>query len=442
MSKKSRVSIRYELGFERMVGYAVENFKAMGLQAVLCRQPVWTVNQTPGRKTGYYGPSPNRQYEYDHRYDQALFLNKAFKERKSAVMKAAYEEWKDLAAAYAGPAVIETFGREEFRPVNKPQALRLSPAQEKLSVELSGEGMRIQNKYIPGDEISFCLIAFPVTEIGADFEGIFEETVAINTLDYETYKEYQQKLIDALDQARYLEITGKGQNQTRLKVALGPLADKQKESNFENCVADVNIPLGEVFTSPRLSGTEGVLEVSAVYIGDFRFQDLRMVFENGMVTDYSCGNFDNPEEGRALIKQVILKNHDTLPMGEFAIGTNTAAYAMAKKYGIFHKLPILIAEKMGPHFAVGDTCYSWAEDSQVYNPDGKEIVARENEISAKRKEDLSKAYFNCHTDITLPYGELDKIAAITGEGREILLIEAGKFVLEGTQELNLPLNTY
>ena len=39
----------------------------------------------------------------------------------------------------------------------------------------------------------------------------------------------------------------------------------------------------------------------------------------------------------------------------------------------------MIAEKMGPHFAVGDTCYSWAEDTPVYNPDGKEIIARDNE---------------------------------------------------------------
>ena len=114
---------------------------------------------------------------------------------------------------------------------------------------------------------------------------------------------------------------------------------------------------------------------------------------------------------------MILKNHDTLPMGEFAIGTNTTAYAMAGKYGILDKLPILIVEKMGPHFAVGDTCYSWAEDSAVYNPNGKEIIARDNEISILRKEDLSKAYFSCHTDITIPYSELDTIDAVRADGR-------------------------
>ena len=62
-------------------------------------------------------------------------------------------------------------------------------------------------------------------------------------------------------------------------------------------------------------------------------------------------------------------------MGEFAIGTNTTAYCMARKYDIAAKLPILIAEKTGPHFAVGDTCYSHEEDMVTYNPDGKQIVA-------------------------------------------------------------------
>ena len=75
-----------------------------------------------------------------------------------------------------------------------------------------------------------------------------------------------------------------------------------------------------------------------------------------MVSDYSCENFESQEESRKLVKQVILKNHDSVPMGEFAIGTNTTAYGMAQRFQILDKLPILIVEKMGPHFAVGDNC--------------------------------------------------------------------------------------
>ena len=440
LEKKGAVQIRYELGFERMVKYAIENFEKLGLKVILCRSAIWTVNTNAGRKSGYYSKSPNRQYDYDHRYDDALYLNKAFKDRKAAVLKVAYETYKEQAAAFAGPAVIETFGKEGFEPVNKPEANRLDARQEKLSAEMSNETSRILNQYVPGDETSFTIIAFPVPEIGENFEKIFEETIAINTLDYEKYKAIQQAVIDVLDEAEYVEVTGKGDNKTHLKVALHPLNDKDKETKFENCVADVNIPLGEVFTSPRLTGTEGTLEVSTVYITDFQFKDLVMTFENGMIKDYSCSNFKDPEEGKALVRQVILKNHDTLPMGEFAIGTNTTAYAMARKFGIIDKLPILIVEKMGPHFAVGDTCYSWAEDSPVYNPNGKEIIARDNEVSALRKEDLSKAYFSCHTDITIPYAELDKIEAVTASGERILIIDDGRFVLKGTEELNVPLS--
>ena len=135
----------------------------------------------------------------------------------------------------------------------------------------------------------------------------------------------------------------------------------------------------------------------------------------------------------------VLKNHDTLPLGEFAIGTNTTAYAAGKKYGIEDKMPILIAEKTGPHFAVGDTCYSWSEDVRVYNPNGKEIVAKDNSCSLKRKEDPSAAYFQCHTDITVPYEELEEISVVTKDGKHIILIKDGRFVLPGTEILNEPL---
>ena len=78
---------------------------------------------------------------------------------------------------------------------------------------------------------------------------------------------------------------------------------------------------------------------------------------------------------------------------------------------------------------MGDTCYSWSEDTPVYNPDGKEAVARDNEISILRKEDLSKAYFGCHTDITIPYSELDTVEAVNADGSAVCIIKDGRFVL-------------
>lgn len=221
-----------------------------------------------------------------------------------------------------------------------------------------------------------------------------------------------------------------------MKVQLHELEDHGTQTNFENCVADVNIPVGEVFTSPRLTGTEGVLHVTRVFLSGLEYRDLRLTFQDGFVTDYSCGNFSSEEENRRYIKDNVLFHHESLPLGEFAIGTNTTAYRIARKYGIEDKLPILIAEKTGPHFALGDTCYSHEEEVKSFNPDGKEIVAKENEVSALRDTDVSKAYFQCHTDITIPYDELGELSVLTASGEKRVIIQDGQFVLPGCEELN------
>ncbi len=268
------------------------------------------------------------------------------------------------------------------------------------------------------------------------FEELFRETIRINTLDYMLYRRVQQTLIDVLDTADYCEIRGCGVNRTDLKVNLYKLRNPEKETIFENCVADVNIPVGEVFTSPVLEGTNGLLHVSRVFLNGLEYRNLAITFEDGMIRDYSCSNFETEEENRRFIRENILARHETLPLGEFAIGTNTTAYVAAKRLGVEAKLPILIAEKMGPHFAVGDTCYSHSEEIRVYNPDGKEIVARSNAISDLRGTRPLEAYFNCHTDITIPYDELGELNAVTKDGVRIPVIREGRFVLPGCEELN------
>ena len=423
ISKKGTVDIRYSLGFERIIRSAIFNFKKMGLEPVIYQ-------------VGYTTTSPNRQYAYDHRYDDALYLDKAYIKRKLEVSRHAYESRKQLAGKMAGPAVIEIFGETPFEPENKKQAYALSEEQQKLKSEYITEYQTMVQEYIKGDERSFTIIAFPIPEFGDDFEQMFKETVKINTLDSEIYGKVQQNIIDALDQAEYVKVLGKGDNKTNMKVQMHDLKNPLKETNFENCLADVNIPLGEVFTSPKLKGTDGILHVSQVYLNDLKYNDLQITFEDGKIKDYTCKNFDTEEENKKFIKQNVMFNHETLPIGEFAIGTNTTAYMVAKKYHVVYKLPILIVEKMGPHFAVGDTCYSFEEDIKTYNPDGKEIVARENEVSALRKTDIKKAYFGCHTDITMPYDELGEITAVRKDGSEITIIKDGRFVLEGTELLN------
>ena len=439
LSKKAVVDVRYQLGFERMMRRALENFEKMGLLPVIYRAATSILYNPSIYKNGFYSVSPNRQYEFDHKDDKALFLDKMYCSRKLEVMHTAFEKYKKEARGYAGPAVVETFGEKEFEPVNKPESLKMTDEQSALLVENRTQMGQLQRQYIIEEERSFTIIAFPIPEVGDCFEELFRETIQINTLDYKKYQRIQQTIIDALDQADHCEIKGCNGNHTDLKVNLWKLKNPAKETIFENCVADVNIPVGEVFTSPVLEGTNGVLHVTRVFLNGLEYKDLEITFENGKIQNYNCANFATEEENKAFIKENILFRHKTLPLGEFAIGTNTTAYVAAKKLGVESKMPILIAEKMGPHFAVGDTCYSWCEDIKVYNPNGKEIIARDNSVSIRRKEDVSKAYFHCHTDITIPYEELGSITVVTKDKKEIVLLENGKFVLPGTEILNEPL---
>ena len=439
LSKKATVNIRYTLGFERVIRIAIENFRKMGLKPTIYRAGVSVLTKRQHLKIGYYGGIANKQYEYDHKDDQALILDRQFMERKLEVMRTTYEQYKDLARRHAGPACMETFGEEPFTPVSKSEAVKLNDKQKEILLEYDSKSSQIVNSYIPGDERSFTIVAYPVPEIGDQYEEIFDEIIKINTLDAKVYERVQQTIIDALDQGTSVHILGNNGNHTDLRVQLYKLKDPKKETIFENCVADVNIPVGEVFTSPVLEGTNGVLHVSQVYLNELLYKDLEVTFSNGMVADYSCKNFEHELENKEYFLDNVLYRHPTLPLGEFAIGTNTTAYVAAKKYNIADKMPILIAEKMGPHFAVGDTCYSWAEDIKVYNPNGKEIVARDNSVSIQRKEDVSAAYFHCHTDITIPYEELKSITVECADGKEIKIIRDGIFVLPGTEILNEPL---
>lgn len=436
ISIKKTVNIQYALGFERMIRQAVINFDQIGLRPTIYRAGANIFQGRSVNKRGFFGANPNKQFDYDHKEDQALVLDKLLTERKMECMKNAYEQYKTEAAVFGGPAVVEIFGEKPFVPKTKKTACKLTDKQQKLSVEYAAKAGALQNEYIPGEERSFTIIAFPVPDIGGQYEEIFDDIVRINTLDYKLYQGIQQKIIDVLDLGLTVIVKGKGENRTNLTINLHELHNPEKETNFENCVADVNIPVGEVFTSPVLNGTNGILHVTRVFLNELEYKDLWLEFKDGMVVDYGCANFPTEEENREYIKENVLFHHDSLPIGEFAIGTNTTAYVAARKYGIEDKMPILIAEKTGPHFAVGDTCYSHAENVRVFNPDNKEIIAKDNEVSLLRDTDVNKAYFQCHTDITIPYDELGEISVLTGTGERIAIILNGHFVLPGCEELN------
>ena len=439
ISIKESTMIYYPLGFERIIRRAVKNFKEIGLNSIIFRRATSLFYGRAIEAPGFSGTCFNKQLFFDHREDRSLVIDKAYMAKRLECLRNSFEKVKYNANHMGGPSVMEVFGEIPFEPEEKDTRLKHSDEQRKLIVDFGLKSSELTNEYVNHEERSFTIISFPVPEIGAKFKEIFAKTIELNTLDYELYRDMQQIIIDVLDTAEYVEVKGMNGNRTDLKVALHELKDPSKETNFENCVADVNIPVGEVFTSPKLKGTNGVLNVSEVFLNGLLYKDLTIELKDGMVDNYNCANFDTDKKNKEYIKNNILDEHDTVPIGEFAIGTNTVAYKMARDFGIADRLTILIAEKTGPHFAMGDTCYSHEEEVESFNPDGKKIVAKSNEVSAQYKTDPSKAYFQCHTDITIPYDELGSLTAVEKNGTRHDILLNGRFVLPGLEELNKPL---
>ena len=434
LDKKKSLSVTYHLGFERIVRKAYSNFEKIGLK------PFVFYHLREVQRPRLYNTRPNRQMTYDHRFSDGFLLNEAYVDAVIEANKKALKSIGGEAKAYSGLGLFEIFGEEPFEPVNHEANVVYDDLQMKLSEKLQREVQMIYRQYVQGSDYSFTINDYPLPSIGKDFEAIFEATIEVNTLDEELYQTIQATIIEALDSSEYVRVTGRDGNETDIKVFLRDLENPEKESKFKNCTADVNVPVGEVYTSPRLKGTEGLLHVKEVYLKGLKYTDLRIRFEDGMIIDYNCGNFDTDHENRNFVRETLMHPHNTLPLGEFAIGTNTVAYKMARDFGIQKLLPILIGEKTGPHFAIGDTCFVWSEDNPVFNPDGKEMTARENERTCLRNSEPEKAYTYKHTDITIPYDELGTILGHGHDGVERMIIDEGRFVLPGTEVLNGPLD--
>jgi leucyl aminopeptidase (aminopeptidase T) len=224
----------------------------------------------------------------------------------------AFEAKKELLAVCSGNAFFGKFGEPPFSPVPKKEALSLSPAQRKQNQVFQSRIINLQYRYIPREETSFCMISFPAPEIGENYESIFADFFEINLLSSEEWEGIQGVIINALDKAEKVVVKGKAPNETDITVNMQKLFDPSKQTNFVNCGADVNIPVGEVFTSPKLTGTEGLLHATEVFLGGLRYKDLKLWFKDGFISEYSAGGFETQEEGKNFVAENLLMPHETL----------------------------------------------------------------------------------------------------------------------------------
>ena len=170
MSPKRTVNIRYTLGFEPVIREAVKQFAEIGLTPIIYRNGHSSLVRTSS-KAGYGSSSPNPQYEYDHRYDQALYFNNRFMQHKLECYRNSYEQLEGEAYDFCGTGVYGNFWGNPFLPESKEENLKLSPKQQELSVEFQRKASEIMNEYIRPDQRSFTIIAYPIPEIGDNMKN-------------------------------------------------------------------------------------------------------------------------------------------------------------------------------------------------------------------------------------------------------------------------------
>lgn len=373
-------------------------------------------------------------FEKIHQYE----LQEADYQTLLQTYSTALKQYDASLRAYQGNVIMVSFGQVRKEVIDYESYYKPNYELKKI-YELKKR--QVFETYVPKAEISYTGMAFPVKEISNyDYPKIFKDVMRINQMDPQKHEKMQAYLISILDQGDYVEIKGWKGNETDIRISLHELQNPELETNFVNCGADVNIPAGEVYTTPQLQGSNGLLHLKQIRIAKVQFKDVKIHIEQGFTKDYTCRNTDNEEENRQLMESIIFHHRNTLPIGEFALGTNTYAYALAKKDGILHQLHTLIYEKLGPHIALGDTCFAWGEDTLLFDQNHKLVVAKDNEFSMQRKVDPMKAYVNMHYDLTIPYDEIGCIRVHTRDGKVITIVQDGKFVLAPLLPLNLYLS--
>lgn len=142
----------------------------------------------------------------------------------------------------------------------------------------------------------------------------------------------QQRLVDVLDHVDKLRIVGEG---TDLEMSL-------KGRTWMNCDGHINMPDGEVCTSPVEDSVKGSIRFT--YPGIFQgkeIEDVQLVFDGGEVAEYSA------RKGEELLEAILSVDGGSKRTGEVAIGTNENIKTFTKN--------ILFDEKLGHtiHLAVG-----------------------------------------------------------------------------------------
>ncbi|GAB7011874.1 aminopeptidase [Halolamina salina] len=234
-------------------------------------------------------------------------------------------------------------------------------------------------------DTTWCLTQYPspgyAQLAGMSTEAYEEFVYDAVTLDWEAQREFQENLVEILDDASEVRIRAGEETDITMSI---------EGNTAANDYGEANLPGGEVFTAPVKHSVEGEVYFDMpLYRQGREVEGVRLTFEDGKVTEFSAernedvlqGVFDTDEEARYL--------------GELGIGMNDAIDQFTYN--------MLFDEKMGEtvHMAVGSAY--------------PQCVGEGNEVNDSAE----------HVDMILDMSE-DSVIEVDGE----VVQEDGKFIFE------------
>ncbi|WP_247002262.1 aminopeptidase [Halosolutus gelatinilyticus] len=165
--------------------------------------------------------------------------------------------------------------------------------------------------------------------------------------DWEAQREFQQQLVDVLDEADTIRIVSGDTTDLRLSVA---------GMRAVNDAGETNLPGGEVFTAPIPDSVEGTVSFDMpVYRRGRPIHDVRLTFDAGEVVDYAASR---NEEALASMLET---DDGARRVGELGIGMNRGIDRFSDT--------ILFDEKMGDtvHVALGNAIEECVPDDRLFN---------------------------------------------------------------------------
>ena len=241
---RTHVRMYYCVGQEALVQAVLRVLDARGLRPILLRPHCLSRGGT---------------YAMKHSADRAACLSEKSLAALLDALAAAYDRYAAVLSDTCGMIGIDQFGARGGVAQMPPEQYQPSAARRARLASYEDFNRRQDTRYLAPSDISFCKIAFPNALFGASLPPLFDAFYALNTTESDCYERLQQMIIDVLDTCCCVRVSGAAGNQTELSIRTRLPEHPEVQTAYLNCGGDLNVPHGELFTTPLLTGSDSPL---------------------------------------------------------------------------------------------------------------------------------------------------------------------------------------